>query len=147
LSVQEKPLDFEVVSEPWNKYEIRNDHTIIKTKYVVTKVTKISSNGQSNYRIDGQTLTTVLNISGRKGTPDSTIYTPEALKNEMEFPNMSYSTQQEEWNEYRIDDNAVIRLKATVTSVSKTKKFDQNGDPVYYVENNVMLQVRPASTL
>jgi hypothetical protein len=142
LSIQEKPLDFDVDREPWNKYEV-SDHTTIKTKYVITKVTKVSSGGQTNYRIDGQTLTTVLNMSGEKGPADNKIYNPEELKSEIKFPNMRYTTIAEEWNEYRVDDGAVIRLKATVSAVAKTNRFDLNGDPIYLIDNNVMLQVRP----
>ena len=139
---EERPLDFEVVAEPWNKYEV-SDHVIIKTKYVITKVTRVTANDKNNYRIDGQTMSVVLNMGNEKGPKDTRTYSPEELKPEIKFDNMHYKTLAEEWNEYRVDDGAVIRLKATITRVAKTRKYDLNGDPVYVIDNNVMLQVRP----
>lgn len=142
LSGEEKPLDFDVEAEPWNKYEV-SDHTLIKTKYVITKVVRVLVNGQANYRVDGQTLSVVLNMTNEKGPKDTRVYSPQELNSEIKYDNMHYKTLAEEWNEYRIDDGSVVRLKATITRIAKTKKFDLNGDPVYLIDNNVMLQIRP----
>ena len=35
-----------------------------------------------------------------------------------------------------------IRLKMTVSGISKTDKFDANGEPVYMVNNNFLIQVK-----
>ena len=45
---------------------------------------------------------------------------------------LGYKTIAEEWNEYKLDDGSILRLKSVLTRVARTEEFDQQGDPVYY---------------
>lgn len=137
-------LDFDVVKEPWNKYELA-DGTIVKIKAVVMRVRKQQTTeaGKTtvNYNFDLQTL--AVSISEEKGAPDTRVYTPADLQGAVVKSDIRYTTVSEEWNEYVTDDGARIRLKVTLTRVSKTSLFDKNGDPIYVVENGVLANVRP----
>ena len=137
-----KPLDFEVTSEPWNKYEV-NDGTILKFKYVMKTIFRTMKDNKANYTGEGQPLSVVIPTDNLRGEPDKNTYNTEQLKASIEKDEMSYRTVAEEWNEYRVDDGAVLRIKATVMKVSRTTKYDKNGNPIYLVDNNIMIQVRP----
>jgi len=54
---------------------------------------------------------------------------------------LGYNTLGEEWNEYILEDGTKIRIKTTVTKISRTDKYEKIGDPIYLVETNVMMQV------
>jgi len=137
-----KPIDFDVVREPWQKYEL-NDNTIVKSKYVLTRLfKKAKEDGKHGYTIDGQTLTIIMVPSELKGTPDSTKYTPQQYKESVIQDEVRYTTISDEWYEYIVDDGTRIRLKMTIIGIQKTSKFDRNGDPVYLVNNSALLQVR-----
>lgn len=137
-----KSLDFDVVSEPWNKYEITNDGTILKTKYIMKSVFRIMRDDKAQYTGDGQPLSVIVVPENLRKEPDTKTYSPEELKKSIIKDDMRYRTLAEEWNEYQIDDGANVRVKTTVTRIARTSKFDRNGDPIYLVDTNLMIQVK-----
>ncbi|MCH7649440.1 MAG: hypothetical protein IIA83_12655 [Thaumarchaeota archaeon] len=137
-----KSIDFDVVREPWQKYEL-NDNTIIKTKFVLTKLfKKIKEDNKPAYTIDGQNITVVLAPQEVKGQPDSKKYTPQEYQKSIIQEDVKYNTISDEWYEYIVDDGTRIRMKATITGIHKTDKFDTNGDRVYLINHNALLQIK-----
>lgn len=136
-----KSIDFDVIRETWNKYEL-NDNTIIKTKYVLTKLTKILKDKKVNYAIGGQTITVILPAVESRGPPDTTQYTGDDYKKAIIQDDVKYNTIAEEWYEYIVDDGTKLKLKMTVTGISKTSKFDKNGEPVYIVNSAFIINVK-----
>jgi hypothetical protein len=135
-------MDFDIQKEPWNKYEI-SDLTILKVRQIIKRVTKVLADDKVSYGIDGDSLSVVLAPDSLKGTPDDKTYSRQELEKLITNDNMRYNTLAEEWNEYVLDDGGVIRIKATVSRVAKTSKFDRNGDPIYIVETSSIMQIRP----
>ena len=134
-----KPIDFDVVREPWQKYEL-NDNTKVKTKLAVIKIyKKLNEDGNPFYTIDGQTLTALLAPAESRGPPDTNIYTPQQYAESVIQHDVKYSTLSEEWHEYIIDDGTRLRIKTTVTRIRKTSKFDKDGEPVYLVDTGMLV--------
>jgi len=136
-----KLIDFEVIREPWHKYEL-NDNTIIKTKYVLTTLNKTQKDEKPNYAIDGQAITVVLPAVESKGPQDPAQYTGDDYKKAIIQDDVKYNTLDEEWYEYIVDDGTKLKLKMTVIGISKTSKFNKKGDPVYIVNHGFMINVR-----
>lgn len=91
-----KPIDFDVVREPWQKYEL-HDNTIVKTKLAITKIyKKLDENGKPNYTIDAQNLTALLAPSESRGPPDTNSYTPQQYEQSIIQDDVKYSTLSEE---------------------------------------------------
>jgi len=141
LAAKPKLIDFEVEEEPWNKYEI-SDQTILKTRYILKTVTRSMVNGKNNYSGDGIPLTIIMVPGKLKGQPDTKKYSPKDIQASIDKPDMKFRISHEDWNEYRLDDGATIRMKSTLTNISRTKLFDAKGDPIYYVLTNMMIQVK-----
>lgn len=138
-----KPIDFEVVRESWNKYEL-HDNSILKSKYVLQRLFKTQgTDNKSNFQIEGQILTVILTPDTLKGPVDDHVYSPEELSASIVNDDVRYTTLAEEWNEYIADDATKIKIKTIVSHVRKTSKFDKNGDPVYIVDNSALIQTRP----
>jgi hypothetical protein len=127
------PLDFIVLREDWCRYDLSDD-SILKIKLIATKIRK-----NAHYNIDIQNIIVVL--SNERGPPDSKAYTPAKLQQSI-TRDIGYTTITQDWNEYVVDDGANIRVQPKVTKVSKTSKFDLNGDPVYLVnvQGNVAVE-------
>jgi len=137
-----KSIDFDVVREPWHKYEL-NDNTFIKTKYVISKIyKKLQADGKPTYTMDGQFITVTLSPEEQKGTPDSTLHTPQDYQKHIIQDDVKYNTISDEWYEYIIDDGTRVRIKTTVTRIQKTDMFDKNGDHVYLIDTNALIQIR-----
>ena len=141
MTSQLRSPDFEVVREPWNKYELM-DGSIIKSKFVLKKIDSYVDNNKGKFNIDGENIVVVYADPSLKGSPDKRIYPPAELKKSVVKDDMRYSILFEEWNEYLMDDATRIRLKTTVTKVSRTDKHDKSGDPIYLVDNNAMMNIK-----
>jgi hypothetical protein len=138
-------LDFDVIREPWNKYEITSDGAFLKTKIVITKIRK-KQTGENKweYNFDMQPILVIL--SDEKGTPDAKNYSQEELQAAVVKDDLRYTTVSEEWNEYVVDDGARLRIKSTVSRVGKTSLFDNTGTPQYWIELNNLAQVKSPRT-
>ena len=136
-----KPVDFEILKEPWNKYELKDGSTL-KTRFILKKVlVKNLSESKANFGFDGQNLSVIMCDDDWKGEPDKKAYSTVDLKNALE-KEIRYDTLLEEWNEYLVDDGTRIRLKTTVTNVNRTTLYDNTGDRIYLVETNVMMNIK-----
>ena len=129
------PLDFTVSREDWCRYGLSDD-SILKIKLIATKIRKKNT----NYNIDIQNVIVVL--SNERGQADSKSYTQLELQQSITH-DVNYTTITQDWNEYIVDDGTIIKVQPMVTKVSKTSKFDLNGDPVYLVnvQGNVVVEL------
>jgi hypothetical protein len=133
-------LDFDVIREPWNKYQIA-DGAFLKTKLVITRIRKRqTSDNKADYSFDMQPILVIL--SDELGTPDPKNYSPEELQATVVKDDIRYDTISEEWNEYVIDDGSRLRIKSTVTRVGKTSLYGNDGTPQYWIESNQIAHVR-----
>ena len=53
---------------------------------------------------------------------------------EMEFEDL-----EEKWNEYKVKDGTKIRIKLVVARIVKTEEYNQEGDPIYFVNSQNIL--------
>ncbi len=140
----EKEIDFEVLREPWNKYSL-TDGSYIKSRYILTKVKKVEPFGEIKGKVgvEGRTVTVPYNVPlTLKGVPNMKKYSSNELKEAID-EEIRYSTISEEWNEYIVDDGTRIRIKDTVTNITRIKLKDRNGDPIYIVSHSTLVQVKP----
>jgi len=146
------PLDFEVIREIWNKYEL-SDNSFLKVKIVLTSVRKgevqqqqevAKPSAQSKYPFDFQVITVFL--SEERGQPDMKTYSPQELKASIVGDDMRFRTMEQDWNEYLTDNNIRIKIQPLIMKVAKTSKFNSRGEPVYWVEINITVQIQPPST-
>jgi hypothetical protein len=55
---------------------------------------------------------------------------------------MTFRTTSEDFNEYLLDDNTVLKLKMVVTDVARIDgMYDQFGNPIYIVQSTNVLSV------
>ncbi len=132
-------LDFEVVKEPWNRYELA-EGSILKTRLVLTKVTKDEQDTRVNaYSFDFQNIAVVL--TGERGQPSSKSFSQEEIR-AATAKEIQHQTISEEPNEYSVNDGAHIRIKSSVYRVTKTSLFDKSGKPIYWIDFNQIPQIK-----
>jgi len=141
------PLDFDVLREIWNKYELQ-DRSVLKVKIVLTKVTKVEaqsaphgSEPSQTYSFDTQHI--VLVLTNERGPTDSRTYSSAELGAAITKSDIRFTTIAQDWNEYVVDDGARIKLQPVLLNVSKTSKFDNKGLPVYVTNINTTVQIKP----
>jgi hypothetical protein len=139
-------IDFETIKENWNLYDLE-DGTIIKFKIVLLKIiptvapvqVQIPGQGQVNAQsiaFNTANLMTILSTKEAKGTPSS-----PATEMKIEKKDVPFKILTEEWNEYKLEDGKILKMKPTIVQINKATHYDQYGEPNYLVQSQPLIKV------
>jgi len=143
--LKKNEIDFDIIQEPWNSYELE-EGILLKIRFILKKVIKEGTN--YDYTLGSQNLTTVTHVPGKlKGPKTNQQFSPEELESNIINENVSFNVLREGWNKYIIEDGTRIRIKISLTKVSKTAKFDKDGNPIYIVNTSTKVTIIPPTPL
>ena len=131
-----KPLDFEIVKEDWNKYTI-HDGSKLKTRLVLESVSYLTD--EKRYDTKFRHFTVFLCDPSLQGAPSQTKYTKEDILENIDVENCRYDTISYEPNEYLLDDNTRMLIHTNITTILRTKLFDNKGDRQYHAKVDAKL--------
>lgn len=57
---------------------------------------------------------------------------------------MDFTTVKEQWNEYRLEDGSVVKIRLIPGNIVVTDEKHESGDPVVVVQSNILVQYVPA---
>jgi len=138
-----KPIDFEIIKEPWNKYQLV-DNSVLKTRTVLKKIERVMDGDKVSFTVDAQTLTVIYPENSLKGTPNPRPISKKDILDSVEKSDMHYDTLSQEFNEYHLDDGTKIKIFTNVTTVSRTTLKDPKGDPVYNIKSTNTVEIKPS---
>lgn len=138
-----RSLGFEIIKEPWNKYQI-SDNSVLRTRTILKKVERKIEGEKISFSMDAQTLTVVDADDTLKGPPSKKINTKEELMKSIEKEDMRYDTLSQEFNEYQLDDGTKIKIFTHVSKISRTNLKDAKGDPIYSVASSSTIEIKPS---
>jgi hypothetical protein len=133
-------LDFETIKENWNLY-VLEDETIIKFKIVLLKIiptvapVQVQVQAQS-IAFNTANLMTILSTKEAKGTPSSPDTEMKIEKKDIPFKILT-----EEWNEYKLEDGKILKMKPTIVQIAKAAHYDQHGEPNYLVQSQPLIKL------
>ncbi|MDO9565121.1 MAG: hypothetical protein Q7J15_00025 [Candidatus Desulfaltia sp.] len=129
-------VDFDTVGEPWNLYKLE-DGSLIKFKLVLVKVMP-NKNDPKNYSLNTANVVGVQSPRELRGAPTSP--PTKGPYNDFEKKDLTPEIIKESWNEYRLKDGTVLKIKPAITAINKTKSFDSHGEPIYVVHSQVLVK-------
>ncbi|MFY3741241.1 MAG: hypothetical protein HMLIMOIP_001695 [Candidatus Nitrosomirales archaeon] len=133
-------VDFEVLAEPWNKYRL-SDGTTLFSRVIVTSIIKLAQYdpfGKPIYSVLSSTIHVLRAPKELRGIPTSPPPTLEQFATAI-VDEVSATAEKEDWNIYRCEDGATIRVKPVLTTIQRTSKYDPLGEPIYLITaQNVM---------
>ncbi len=137
-------LDFKVIKEFWDAYDL-SDGTKLKNRVILTGVKKFDNNYKdykgNEYEFDFQSIQSFIFSKKSKGNPHTKLYTKQELDVSYKI-DIVHNAISEKWNEYMINDNGTkLKLKSTITNISKSDIFLQNGDPIYNVKIKILSKI------
>jgi hypothetical protein len=149
----QKTEDFEIIdiassNEVWSTYQLI-DGTILKIRDVLLKAIKLphlDEKGNPIFNISSKRISVAFpskSILGKETAP----CTQEELHKSIIDNNMKFEVIQEPWNEYILKDGTNLQIKAILTAVSKTSKFDHYGEPIYLTTRKLNLEVKSSNQL
>ncbi|ABK77186.1 hypothetical protein CENSYa_0553 [Cenarchaeum symbiosum A] len=131
MTEERRYIDFEVVKERWNVYELE-DGTKLKTRNTLRSVwVETDSLGAVAYHCDIHNMRVVLCHTSKQGEKDQTPHTPSQLMENIEKRVCRYETMSYEASEYTLDNNVGIVFHLNLNRISRTSLFDPKGDRIY----------------
>lgn len=137
-----RAIEFEILKEPWNKYEIQDGSTL-KIRTILKKVERIKNENQVKFNIDVHTLTVIHANPKLKGNPNKRSISPAEIQKTIEKRDMRYNTLAQEFNEYQLDDGVKIKIYTNVTNISRSSLKERTGDPLYSVQASNQIDIKP----
>ncbi len=131
-------LDFEIISEYWNTYEL-SDGVRIKARTMLKKLS-VDPNNPDNHTMDllpiVSSVWAPLAIRGERSNPPQPSEFTSLKSYETELTNSD-----ERFNVYRILKNGnILKLKLVVTKISRVvDRYDKDGLPFYLLNSGPMV--------
>jgi hypothetical protein len=133
-------LDFEVLKEDWNEYEIENGDKL-KVKFVMVKIVRKKIPGGYNF---GFNSNNVIGIFSPKIRDPGKPYSPDEIFKSIVNSDMKWKPIKEAWNKYLIKkDKSIVEVKIVITEIDKTDKIDEYGDPHYLIRLEPVFKGEP----
>jgi hypothetical protein len=135
VSIEPEYIDFDVIKEDWNLYEIEENRTKIKAKLVLIKMVRVGVDDIGNpiYDINSQSVFGTISPKELIKNPSTRRYSPKEISDSIVEEDLKFKIVKEDWNEYVLKDAISFNLsiKLVITKVDKTSLFDERGEPIY----------------
>jgi len=56
----------------------------------------------------------------------------------VEGVDVRYEQVKEDWNEYKLEDGTILKIKTVLSRVVRTEEYDQNGEPIYFFNTSTV---------
>jgi hypothetical protein len=143
-------VDFKVLKEDWSNYRL-TDGTLLKARLVVTKVVRTDQHdpttGEPVYAFSNATAMSTVCRKDAKGPPSRLPPSHEIQASNAEPVDFESADRGENWNVYTLSDGSELRVKLEITKISRSKFFDDTGDPVYLVVSENVVRVKSPPSL
>jgi hypothetical protein len=132
-------LEFETVREGWNIYAVKDVANVtLKVKLVLMRLflNDFDPAGNPNFGAFANLVFAVSipsDVPELRGPKSTRIYSSEEIAQSIVAKDLPFDPIKEEWNDYKLAEGMNLGARAIVTSISRTSKFDPNGDAIYYV--------------
>jgi len=131
-------LNFKTISENWGEY-ILEDKTIFRMKIIPMKILFEGA----GFAVNSSNCLVTFSPKNLKGTPSTGQINKANIKNSFDVSDLKFEAKNEPWNEYELDDGTKVFLKMIPLQISRTKFFDMYGDPIYWVNHQVLSKKYP----
>jgi len=135
-------LDFEVLKEPWNIYQI-SDGSKLRIRNVLRDVRRVVEDGVPKYSATVEGMIVVLCAPELKGTPTTPPPSKDKLQESIERTDIAFDTIFQDNNDYMLADGARIKLYFNLGEITRTRSCDSNGDRIYVINHFTTTNIKP----
>ena len=134
-------LEYDIVNEPWNIYELENKGKL-RTRLIVTRIANVSSSaGKTKLSFKSNNVVDITPLKNVLGTPSEHPYSPQELADSVTEKDISFKITNEDWNIYKLKDGKELRIKLVLVKVAGTSKFDSKGEPIFLVDTQHIVKI------
>jgi hypothetical protein len=149
LSTVGEFANFKIIHEDWDLHKLE-DNSLLRARVFLTGVlqekeslSKIIEQLKAGQKPE---LSMILRTKHHfevesppslRGLSDSKTYPINELRLCVVDEDIDFKTTRQSWNIYELENGIKIKLRVSVTSVSRTSKFDSYGMPIYIIDLNI----------
>jgi hypothetical protein len=78
-----------------------------------------------------------------RGTPPGISYNSQQLEENIDVYDLGFRALIEDFNVYEVDSKQVLSIKTTIAQVSRSKLFNNFGEPIYKVATSMIAKAKP----
>jgi flagellar basal body rod protein FlgF len=131
-------LDFEVVEEGWNEYNL-SDGSTLRIRPIVVKIFDTKQKDSEENPVVGIASTNIVTAKVPSELKDREVINESNDSKEY----LEFEAMKEIWNRYRVEDDFMLRVKLVVSQVFRTTERNQFGEPVYRVKSDNVVGIEP----
>jgi hypothetical protein len=145
IPVKGKSIEFQALREAWSMYIIRDKSPVqLKARIILTKVLKADSYnalGEPIYAT-GTATPIIVTVAPPELTGPPTLPPPtQDAFSRVELTELEFERVEEPWNEYKLTDGTVVRIRVLLTGIRRSPFFGLDGDPLYTVTSDVSTHI------
>lgn len=142
-----EPVDFELISEKWSEYEVKDKLPVkLRARLVLNKILVSDTKDESGFPayVPGTSNPIFVTFAPKeiRGEPTNPPPTPAQIRDAQKI-DLSFTVKEEPWNEYKLVDGTIIRIRLVVTGVLRTPFYAADGDPLYIVSHDASGRMIP----
>ena len=105
----------------------------------------VDDRGRPLYSFSWTNVIGAVSPQNLRGPPSTRRYSPEELENSIDKEDLKSTILKEGWSEYELEDKDKTRLfiKPILVEVSRPKKYDSRGNPIYMTNIQPIFKVKP----
>lgn len=135
-------LDFEVLKEPWNMYQI-SDGSKVRIRCILKDVRRVIEDGMPKYSITVEGMIVVVCAPELKGVPTTPAPAHDKLQESIERADIAFDTIFYDNNDYILNDGARIKIYLNLGEITRTTSYDSNGDRIYIINHSATVNIKP----
>lgn len=131
---------FKTTSENWGDYLLSDGSCLTMRMNVIKIARQIDDAGNMAFNINGSPAIGIISPKNLRGTPSSRPPTPQEIAASIVEEDIEFSVVEEKWSTYQLQDGTIISIKLIPIKVSRTSICDPNGEPIYNVNNQLLVK-------
>lgn len=129
-------------TEKPNFYRL-DDGTILRLYPILNSLTTVSTTQKYALQFNIQNNISTFVPKQLRGPPSELSYNQQQLQENIEVFDLLFRAMIEDFNEYEVDSKQILSIKTTPAQISKSKFFNNLGEPIYLVATTMIVKVKP----
>ena len=122
--------------EEWNEYKLK-DGSVILLKTVVFWLRLLKEGKKGTLKCQCKLGKIIVPAPELCGKPASSKYKDRELRESIVDKDIAFDLVKDSWNKYLLEDGINIWIKRVLSKASRTSKFDEWGEPIYVIEDQL----------
>jgi hypothetical protein len=131
---------FQTISEHWGVYALK-DGSYLKMRTNIIKIARETDIvGNMAFNVNANITVGVIAPKNLRGSPPPRPPTPQELVAAIIEDDVGFSSVEEDWSSYQLQDGIIVSAKLIPIKISRTSIHEPSGDPLYQISHQLLIK-------